>query len=1106
MNPFDRARLKAIETRAKLAGPLASPLLTSTALLARIEEILEIAVDRVPFGHAALGGGNGVLKRDDETISIRNDASPAQTSYLIAHELGHWYLDPERPETTVSYLSSLTQSHGTLATVTVEAYGVHERLELQANVFARELLLPREVARHLWAIGQTASSIAEQLIIPLELVRQQLLDALLLPAQEPELPSGLPEMSTAQRRAATADERFVNVIAGPGTGKTTTLVHRIKHLIEQGVRPNKILVLTFTNRAAYELVERLRASGINGASDIWAGTFHSFGLEFLRKYHQLYNLNAEIRIADQLMQVRLLIRLLSEIDLQYYLRLQDPYDWIPDVLKHIQRLKEELISPDEYRARLNGLPLCAPDVANQRADIASLYSAYQAAMREQKLVDYTDLLALPAITAQNDRVAITQWIDHYEHILVDEYQDVTEVMVELVRQLAVKARSVWVVGDVRQAIHHWRGASIMSLVKFDKTFDRSAPGSTIGTYPLDLNRRSTPEIVELFSVAGRVHSLEKRMPLESVSAFRPSIRSKPVLFTCSSNSSQSSTLARNVGELVRRGVPYRQQALISRKTAAIEQAAEDLTASGIPCIYIGDIYQRSEIKRLICLMQLLCTRQPRSLIGLMQDPSFPMTFDDMQLLIEATRPGEGVKMQRGKWIGLPILGLSNRGLFAKANLAELLDGFNRHANPWDFVCTLLLDRRYGLPSLEDQSIAAHTARLALWLFVYAVRNGDGDASQARLSKFLLREDLRRRIGEKIGDRGLPPEARALDAVSLMTVHSSKGLEFDAIHVTEVEKGSYGDEKPFGYDSRISQLLPPEVLNSTSEEHAFEEAVERNNLLYVALSRGRDYVLLYELETRDRPLQLWRAHKLDKLKIKDGLPNQSVAAHPVPFAKDAQIPSLSYSEFETYIGCPLQYHYRYELSLTAEQEVDTSIRARWAVMDTLQQTLSSDQTQWSGLFNDSWSTYNLPTAEEDPGLVADATLAIQRGLNLMGSIEGSVVDNLEAEVGGIRIRLPWMLGVNTPSGLELHWLRAQLGIERTLSHLRPMMLTMNGLKISRANVYSLITDRSVSQNPSVSATATTAYKMARRFACGDRSASKGLMCKRCAYLSICDNRP
>ncbi|VVO18139.1 ATP-dependent DNA helicase Rep [Pseudomonas fluorescens] len=1101
MNPFDRARRKAMDVRESLVGLADSQAaVSSVKLLANAEEILGVAIERVPPTHSILGGTDGVLKRNDETLFIRKDVGDAEAAYLIAHELGHWFLDANLSETTYADLQALTASEGSEATVKIDAYGAHERTELQANVFARELLLPRSVAKQQYLATIGASQLAHQLTIPLEVVRQQLFDGLLLPILPTVMPSALPEMTYTQRVAAHAEETFVNVVAGPGTGKTTTLVHRIKHLLEQGVPASKIVVLTFTNKAAAELIERLAASGINNASNVWAGTFHAFGLEFLRKHHDLFNLSADVSVADKLMQVRLMVACLAKVRLKYYLRLQNPYDWLPDVIEHIKRLKEECLTVDDYRARLQALPACDQDIQDEREDIATLFEAYEEAMHKERWVDYVDLVAFPSIQARRARSTVSGYFDQFEHVLVDEYQDVTEVMVELIRQLALNAASVWVVGDVRQAIHHWRGSSIRSLIEFDKTFKSLryiAP--TYKRYALDLNRRSTPEILDLFSCAGTHHALHQLMPLETVTAYRPSIGEIPRLYQCDSNLSQAATLEACIRTLAAQGIPYREQLVISRSSTNIDQMVDGLRKRGIPILHLGDICQRHEIKRLFCLMELLCMRQPRSLVGLMNDPRFPMTVQDIELLMRVTRKGSGTELQRGRWIWKDIPGLSQQGQLAKANLGMLLHGFTRNTKPWIFVATLMLDRRYGFPDPNDLTIEAHSERLALWLFVYAVRNGDGDATQARLTKFLLREELRRRIGEKLADRGMPPEVRALDAVNVMTVHSSKGLEYTAVHLTNVDDTAYGPNRPFFYDPRPLELIPPVVLNSTDDEFAFEERVERNNLLYVALSRARDHLYLYQLADTIRPAPLNAAGK--KLRVLNGIRERAVPPAPLSPGLSAPLAPVSYEAFVAYMNCPLQYHYRHELALTAEQEIDVSIRARWAVTEMMFEVAKNGAVPQEA-FQAAWRSHFLPLKTEDPQLYEDAVTAAKRGLVLQGNIGGNLVEGLVSEVGGLLIGLPWML----MTGSELHWIRAHEGQSNTMKHLRPMMVSLNSAGVRRATIYSLITDKQISEGASRGIDRTTVYKMAKRFIAGDRSANQGKSCSRCAYLSICNSQP
>ncbi|SAL80720.1 UvrD-helicase domain-containing protein [Caballeronia telluris] len=639
MNPFERARTEGLKVRQQLLKHCSTNLPSSVELLSFVEDELELCVEKVPPTYAALGGGGAVLRRKECFIYVRDTVTDNEHVYLVAHELGHWRLDADRPEFTIADLKALMGNEGTPAAIKVEAYGARERQELQANVFARELLLPREVAATLWHQGKGPREIARTLVLPLELVRQQLLDAVLLPKATPVSPRDLPCPSPDQKSAAEAPERFVNVVAGPGTGKTTTLVHRVKYLIEQrNVDPSRILVLTFTNKAAFELIERLRVAGIQRAADVWAGTFHAFGLEFLRKYHQLFGLDQDVMVADRLHETTLLVRNLPTIDLQYFLRVEDPYDWLQTVLRCIQRLKEELVSPDEYRRHLQLLEPISDELQRERADIATLYELHERVLRETKMVDFVDLVAKPALHIRDDRDSVAEFANRFEHVLVDEYQDVTEAMVALVRQLAVRAKSLWVVGDVRQAVHHWRGASVRSLMKFEQSFRGGGDTSTARKYSLDSNRRSSQEILELFSEAGRVHTLQDELPLDEMHAVNGKSSYLPKLISCVERTDIAEAIAQEVLERNHEGIPFRDQAILCKRSADIEFMSDYLRRAEIPVLHIGELAQRPEVKRLVCLMQLLCEREPRALVGLANVAGLSMPWADiLELLVK--RPG-----------------------------------------------------------------------------------------------------------------------------------------------------------------------------------------------------------------------------------------------------------------------------------------------------------------------------------------------------------------------------------------------------------------------------------------------------------------------------------
>ena len=1111
MNPFQRARDEAKATREKLTPGNADAAIPAKVLLAAIEGTLNLAIEPVEPTYPDLGQGSAVLQREQRFIYVSKEIPLWSDKFcgLIAHELGHWFLDATKAPTTVAHLKTLFGSDGSPAVMKVEAYGARERQELQANVYARELLLPRRLAKSLALSGKGPEKVSKELGIPLEFARQQMLDALLLPDAESSATT-LKTPSPDQLAAAQASERAANVVAGPGTGKTTTLIHRVKYLVEEKkVDPSQILVLTFTNKAAFELVERLRGAGIDRAADVWAGTFHAFGLEFLRKFHQRFKLDSDLKVADRLTSMTMLAAGLPQLNLSYYLRVEDPYDWLSPVIEGIKRLKEELVSPEAYRQYVEGHPAEDAELQRRRSDVATLYEAHEGLLAARRTVDFVDLISKPALALKADRAPFSELADRFQYILVDEYQDVTQAMVELLRQLAQKAKSIWVVGDVRQAIHHWRGASLKSLLKFDIEFKAHAGGTKIQRYPLDINRRSHHEILELVQEVGRRHELESSMKLDKMSAQKGACGELPTVMTCAKREELLGAVVDTVTALQRKGVPFGQQSVLCRSGAEVQLAAEVLASKGIPVIYIGELAQRPEVKRLLCLMQLLVERLPRALLGLRDVDGFAMPMADIMCLLEAA--SADVAYQRGKWLQHPPDGLSAPGMDVVTKLRQLLGGRNHSSNPWAFVCDMLLEHRFGLPSHEENSVDTWVQRIAVWQFAYAVRNGDGEMKEARLSRFLMRQRLRQRIGESFVDRELPPEAGALDGVRLMTVHGSKGLEFDAVHVGYVNASSYSAQVPtWAPPDNVLDLVPPEALGSSQDEYDFEAAVERNNLLYVAVSRAKRHLYIYqENEFGDDTLTPQLQHfprKFSSVRY-SGPPVRVVTAA----SHRAFMPPgvVNFEHFDSYVMCSLQYWYTQVVGLKSEADIDISLRARWAVMSALKAVASSAPGAPDAHLLSAWDGQKLPSDLEDPSLWRDANVAFSQGAGLMRSIleEGGRFAEPTSVVGGVTVRMPWGFVIEGPHSTEFAMMRfARRRVSDMKTVLKPMVPGLNLPGTKKLTLNHVLSERVDDVPGGKKLEATKSFKAAVRLLAGNNQPTKGRHCGRCAYMTICPSAP
>lgn len=930
MTPFHRAREAAKQLRRELLKDASTSLIRSNVLVDAIadEEVEDFTIEDVHPADTMLGGADALLIRKLRQVFVRNDVSSAERSFLVAHEFGHWKLHPEEHDGCRKIIdSSLKPEDGdTFGAQKVEAYGARERAELQANIFARELLLPREVARAHFLDGKTATQLQKELDLPLELVRQQLLDGLLLPeplaadkeAKEPITPTA------EQTKAATSNETASLVVAGPGTGKTATLLMRIQHLVSKGVKPSELLLLTFSNRAARELVDRLEALGVQDAHDIWVGTFHAFGLEFLRKNHDRFGLRPQFGVADKMAQIAVLEPDIYGLGLTAFNPLGDPLDWLNEVVKTIQRAKDELADVKAFSAAVEAsAPVTAASALAKQRDVAKLYQCYETKLRaDGSLVDMGDLVMLPALALSKDYAKFKASVGRFKHVLVDEYQDVNRASAQLVKALADHADSLWVVGDARQAIYRFRGASMRNIVRFGDDFPKH------NVFPLNENRRSYEEVVRVFEHTGRdANPLQMVLPLDEVEPVRGSSGVKPRHIQCANDRVVQGELAANVRRLHDLGVTYREQVVLANTHETCGTAAEALNAVGVPALHLGNIFQRPEIKDLLAVLQLFIDRSGSGLLRAARLPGLEIPPDDVQRLLTWLKTNRPVALS---WLGAPPEGLSAAGVTALKRWAGVFGGLTSATSPWEVTCELLLERTTILrPYLSGEGILDITRRIALWQFIYYLRVPDGGNAYQTVGSFITRLRRRLRVGDDKELRVPPPEADSLDAVAVMTIHGSKGLEFEAVHLVDIDARHFAA-------SAESELVPRSLLKTIVPKDNFEEETEASNKLYVALSRAREHLVLYETRERYNAECVGAvsvaAHLFETVRGRAELPAPSKP----PSGAPTVAPPASYdlAGFLSYRVCPRRYYYDFVQELGPSAGLHPAALIEGAVMGEL----------------------------------------------------------------------------------------------------------------------------------------------------------------------------
>src|ERR1700761_941586 len=298
-------------------------------------------------GAAVLDGGRAVFVARDSLILHEDAVTPFEQAFLVAHEVGHAELGDDGDPTPAHEIDPTRPAEASpVGLDRVIDYGRKQRREVQMDLFAREFLLPRSVARRLHVEeGLSASAIAKRLGAPFAVIAQQLLDALFLPIIEltAEEERSARDLNPEQIAAAAHRGCAYLLEAGPGTGKTQTLVARVEGLLADGVDPRRILVLTFSNKAAREMAERIATKNKDAAAAMWIGTFHAFGLDLIRRFHAEAGLPKDPRLMDRTEAVDRLEAIFPSLGLVYYQRLSDPTQIIADMLAAISRAKDEVV-------------------------------------------------------------------------------------------------------------------------------------------------------------------------------------------------------------------------------------------------------------------------------------------------------------------------------------------------------------------------------------------------------------------------------------------------------------------------------------------------------------------------------------------------------------------------------------------------------------------------------------------------------------------------------------------------------------------------------------------------------------------------------------------
>ena len=707
-----------------------------------------------------------------------------------------------------------------------------------------------------------------------------------------------------QRVAAEIGGGPIRVVAGAGTGKTAVIAERYRRLVAGGVSPSSILVMTFTERAAAEM--RQRIEGLIDAPAPAVGTFHSISLGWLRADGRAVGVPPGFRILAGAGRWILTRELMWQLGDSALTADERPDDLVAPALQMLERMKQELV-PFARLAAWAASTDDAPRGELMRACVR-LFRAYERECRERRLLDFEDLLVLSVRMLEENQSLLDKYTSRYLHVLVDEYQDLNLAQERLVELIASRSQP-FVVGDDDQSIYRFRGASRASLERFGARFPQ-AKTITIGR-----NRRSSRRIVS--AAATLIGNNTDRLGKELVSGV-PGPRVE--LWLCPDGVTESVAIAMHAAELVEGGMSPSEIAVLCRTNAIGRPIAKALAAQGVPHVVIGGhgFHDRPEVRDVIALMRVL--RDTGDVVAVAR----AMTRPPLSL-----EPSAALTLLRDRGDQAPLAAMKTwPPAAAFARLLEELAEDARRLDVSDLFFELMNRTRYLdviSPTLEASEAARVTANVSR--FAETIAEFCETTDDRSIAAYMQHLDLVLLSGE---DEEPAPVETAGEAVLVMTIHQAKGLEFEAVFVPGLVEGRLPQS-----GRSPSFELPPAVLEPLVRGREDIVAEERR-LLYVAMTRARRHLYLTRASHYDggrrwrdsRFIQEVRAAGTGMICDRNFDPVPS--PHPAPSPPALRATSthggegdvvLSYSAIAAYRDCPRQYWYRQEQRLPVVQSAE-----------------------------------------------------------------------------------------------------------------------------------------------------------------------------------------
>ncbi|HOS88486.1 MAG TPA: UvrD-helicase domain-containing protein [bacterium] len=735
------------------------------------------------------------------------------------------------------------------------------------------------------------------------------------------------ELNEEQLKAVKHKSGPVLVVAGAGTGKTRVITERIRYLIkEKNVDPQEILALTFTEKAAQEMVDRVGDIMPLGYEEPWVYTFHSFADRILKEKGIEIGIDPSYKILSPSDQWLLLRKNLFDLKLKYFRPLGNPTKFISAILTFISRLQDENVSPEELLEFVKHSNYTSDEEKQRWEELSYIYAEYERLKIEGSAMDFGNLI-IWVIKLLNARPNIlAEYKNQFKHILVDEFQDTNYAQYELIKllfptkEIKESGRSLLVVGDDSQSIYKFRGAAVSNILQFMEDYKDSKMITLLKNY------RSTQEILD---AAYKLIQNNNPDTLES----KLGISKKLIGINSGSNPKilQTETLEDEVELVISKILEilakepqytYKDFAILARANNHLDPFVMALRKYGLPYQLVGNrgLYDRDEVRDILAFLRVIINTQDGiNLYRVLNIESLEIPYKEISELLsksryEKTDLWEQVKKSKDEKV---------------AFLVKTIEEFQKNITkntPTEMVFEVVNSTNYLNQFLEEETVENELCIKNLNLFLQRVQKFEVDYHNetGEMPTVVNLVDYLDMIIEA-GENPAQAEIEDIDTINLMTVHASKGLEFPVVFMVNLVSGRFPTRNQ-GDTIEVPEELIKETL-PTGNEHIQEE----RRLFYVGMTRAQKYLFMtlgknyggkrdtipsgYLQETGLKIQEIKSTDKEKKAKQSSLFGVETKFREPKIIKIEGKAPEyLSYSQIDNYLICPLRYKYSYTLKI------------------------------------------------------------------------------------------------------------------------------------------------------------------------------------------------